>query len=189
MIPKGSIYWSTCLVHNFCDMLLAQTSTRGAQSYSWWLRADEADSDLWNHQAVQCQRSVEWSSPVSMREIIWWHLTYAVNKEERKVKIRRENAPRKASLEYRVQLPFLYQFVVSFMELSCKNIEEATAWRLWGVWLDWTLQLDLNSSGKEVHGFAVRVAWVRSSFIAHVLSSTVKGAPAPPPVGWGWHGD
>ena len=73
---------------------------------------------------VQCQRSVEWSSPVSMREIIWWHLTYAVNKEERKVKIWRENAPRKASLEYRVQLPFLYEFVVSFMELSCKNIEE-----------------------------------------------------------------
>ena len=51
-------------------------------------------------------------------------MTYAVNKEERKVKIRRENAPRKASLEYRVQLPFLYEFVVSFMELSCKNIEE-----------------------------------------------------------------
>ena len=32
---KGSISWSTRLVHNFCDMLLAQTSTRGTQSYSW----------------------------------------------------------------------------------------------------------------------------------------------------------
>lgn len=44
-----------------------------------------------------------------------------MNKEERKVKIRRGNAPRKASLEDRVQLPFLYQFVVSFMEPSRKT--------------------------------------------------------------------
>lgn len=44
-----------------------------------------------------------------------------MNKEERKVKIRRGNAPRKASLEDRVQLPFLYQFVVFFMEPSRKT--------------------------------------------------------------------
>lgn len=51
----------------------------------------------------------------------WWHLTYAVKKEEGKVERGQENAPRKASLEYRVRLPFLYQSVISFMEPNCKH--------------------------------------------------------------------
>lgn len=42
-------------------------------------------------------------------------------KEEGKVERGQKNAPRKASLEYRVRLPFLYQFVISFMEPKCKH--------------------------------------------------------------------
>lgn len=41
-------------------------------------------------------------------------------KEEAKADSRQENAPRKATLEYRVHLPFLYQFVISFLEPNCK---------------------------------------------------------------------
>ena len=54
----------------------------------------------------------------------------------KKVKIRRENAPRKASLEYRVQLPFLCQFVASFMEPSCKTSKRA--WHGSSEEFDWT---------------------------------------------------
>lgn len=41
-------------------------------------------------------------------------------KEEGKAERGQENAPRKATLEYRVHLPFLYPFMISFMEPTCK---------------------------------------------------------------------
>lgn len=59
-----------------------------------------------------------------------------MDQEERKAKMRRENEPRKASLEYRVQLPFLYQFVASFMEPSCKTSKRP--WHGSSEEFDWT---------------------------------------------------
>lgn len=137
---------------------------------------------------VQCHRSVEWSSPVSRREVIWWRLTYAVDQEEKKVKIRRENAPRKASLEYRVQLPFFIPVCGFFHGAKLQNIKEAMAWLLWGVWLDWTLQLDFNSSEKKC--MALRSEWPGSGPASLFLCNLQPVMPASslPPVGWGWRG-
>lgn len=187
VIPKGSISWSTSLVHNFCDMLLAQTSTRGTQSYSWWLRADKANSDLWNHRACAMPQAGRMELSCFYERSYLMALDICSGSRGKKG----ENKEGERAEEGIIRIESSCLSYTSLRLLSWSQVakhQRGHAWLLWGVWLDWTLQLDFNSSEKKC--MALRSEWPGSGPASLFLYNLqqVKPASTLPPVGWGWRG-
>lgn len=142
--------------------------------YSWWWKAKEANSDLWNHQVCAIPKvsrtdfssAWRWSRrhlylsffclpplmPMSQRESIddTWYVQW---KRRGKSGKRTGECSKKGHIGIQSP-PALFIPVHDFLHgANLQNTKEAMARLFWGVWLSWALELDLESPGKEVMWF------------------------------------